>query len=205
MNILNIAAGKQKPLEIPSEHPFDERLPRYIVNIDTGYFDADDIGDVEKIIKEKRMRLGEIRNFYCCHDIFDFMEKTTIMFDQIVIYRFLEHVSFTQVNYFIYLISTVLKPEGVVDVIVPNYEILAKMIIAEDIKLSRNFEAANILLTTELLNEPSCPHASIWTPQRAKYFWELEGRFAIQKHEIFPTFQFDGRDIYMRFFARRLQ
>ncbi len=131
-----------------------------------------------------------------------FMERIRTIFDRVVMYRFLEHVSFTQVNYFIYLVSTVIESGGIVDIIVPNYEQLATMILKEDIKLDKNFEASNILLTTELLNEPSCPHASIWTPQRAKYFWELEGRFIVK--EIEPKFEFDGRDIYMRFFARRV-
>ena len=65
-----------------------------------------------------------------------------------------------------------------------------------------NFQAHNILLTTELLNEPSCPHASIWTPERARYFFELEGRFNVTY--MVNNFLFDGRQIYMRFMAERI-
>ena len=65
-----------------------------------------------------------------------------------------------------------------------------------------NFEAHNITLTTELLNEPSCPHASIWTPDRAYYFFGLEGRFEISVYHT--NYEFDGRDIYLRFLARRI-
>jgi hypothetical protein len=118
----------------------------------------------------------------------------------VVIYRFLEHVSFTQVNYFLYLVSTVLKKDGLVDIIVPNYVLLAQKILNE--KIDENFESHNILLTTELLNEPSCPHASIWTPDRVRYFVELEGRFKVET--LSAAYSFDGRDIYIRFLARRI-
>jgi hypothetical protein len=133
-------------------------------------------------------------------DVFEFLERTVMTFDRVTIYRFLEHVSFTQVLYFIYLVSTVTTSGSVVDIIVPNYTTLANMILKEDV-YNKSFEAQNILLTTELLNEPSCPHASIWTPERANYFWELEERFVVE--EIESNFNFDGRDIYLRFKARR--
>ena len=122
------------------------------------------------------------------------------MFDKIYIYRFLEHVSFTQVLYFIYLLARVTKIGGNIEVIVPNYKLLANMIKSETWNDIKN-EAYNILLTTELLNEPSCPHASIWTPDRALYYWELENRFQVTKLE--ERYVFDGRDIYLKFIATR--
>jgi hypothetical protein len=75
------------------------------------------------------------------------------------------------------------------------------MLLEESTK-SPNFEGENILLTTELLNEPSCPHASIWTPERAEYFWQLEKRFVV--YDMFDKYEFDGRDIYMRFLLKRV-
>ena len=138
-------------------------------------------------------------------DVFGFMERCRGLFDQVAIYRFLEHVTFTNVEYFIYLVSTVIKPGGLVDVIVPDYRILAKLILAEEENLQKphkNFAAHNIKLTTELLNEPSCPHASIWTQARMKYFWELEERFKVISQE--SAFDFDGRDIYLRSVIERV-
>ena len=64
------------------------------------------------------------------------------------------------------------------------------------------FEEHNILVTTELLNEPSCPHASIWTVDRAYHFFEMEGRFKVDN--VIPNFKFENRDIYLRFQARRI-
>ena len=104
--------------------------------------------------------------------------------------------------YFIYLLSTSVQPEGIVDVIVPDYSILAKRILEEDVN-DPEFIKKNIVTTTKVVNDPSCPHASVWSSSRAKYFFELEGRFEVLNRV--SGFKFDGRDIYLRFFARRLR
>jgi hypothetical protein len=138
-------------------------------------------------------------------DVNEFMERTRLKFNRVCIYRFLEHVSFTDVLYFIYLVSTVTEKGALVDVIVPDYTILAELLLAEDNYRDNDdfdFEAHNIILTTEMLNEPSCPHASIWTESRARYFWTLEKRFRIVN--VVRGFKFDGREIYLRFVAERL-
>jgi len=192
---LNIAAGKFDPID-------DKILqgePQIIVNLDTMYYKTDEPALIEHEISRWEC-LGS-KTFHCNVDALEFMERTRIIFDRICIYRFLEHVSFTNVMYFIYLVSMVTHRDSIVDVIVPNYETLANMILQEDVT-TKEFESDNILLTTELLNEPSCPHASIWTPDRVYHFWEMEGRFKV-KHVI-HNYKFDGREIYMRFKAERL-
>jgi len=88
------------------------------------------------------------------------------------------------------------------DVIVPNYRTLAGRLFDEDVS-SPNFEAEDIITTFELLNEPYCPHSSIWTMNRVKHFLELEGRFKVTNMD--PKFNFDGRDIYLRFQAERIK
>jgi predicted SAM-dependent methyltransferase len=195
--ILNLAAGKMPHL--------DDIVPmaedHFIVNLDTMYFNHTPVDEIESVYMI--WKGYETRMFYCKEDAFEFMERTQMIFDVITIYRFLEHVSFTQLLYFIYLLSTCLKKGGVVDVIVPNYHTLAGMLLNENVD-DRDFEEANILLTTELLNEPSAPHASIWTPQRANYFFEYEGRFIVHARTIDQHFVYDGRNIYLRFQAERL-
>ena len=195
--ILNIAGGKFSPILDPP------KTPTFLVNVDTMYYENSDPVMVENKFGSWAGTQDETYNINA--DVFEFMERTIMNFDRVCIYRFLEHVSFTQVAYFIYLVSTVTKPGAIVDVIVPNYEALAHMILSEDANTTLkmfDFEANNILLTTELLNEPSCPHASIWTPYRANYFWELEGRFKL--HEKWSKYTFDGRDIYLRFILKRV-
>jgi len=193
--ILNIAAGKLQPLDIKDEDLKDT----FIVNVDPMYMHC-----IEPAVVEYDWKQWIGNRFYRANinmDAFVFMERTIINFDRVCIYRFLEHISFIQVMYFIYLISTVTEKNATVDIIVPNYLLLAKMLLGESVK-SPFFERDNILLTTELLNEPSCPHASIWTPDRAFHFWEMEGRFKVEN--VDPCFKFDGRDIYLRFQARRI-
>ena len=191
--ILNIAAGKFEPIGMVQDDPV------FLVNLDTMYYQQTDAAIIEKQYDEWTQTRDRI--LYCAEDAVTFMERTRMMFDKICIYRFLEHVSFTQIQYFIYLLSTITVEGSWVDIIVPNYETLARLIL-DEYPLDGNFEADNILLTTELLNEPSCPHASIWTPARARHFMSLEGRFRVE--DVIENYEFDGRNIYMRFWAERI-
>jgi len=200
MLLLNVAAGKTQPLEIEGA-PVCQNVPKLIANIDTCYAVYKDLADFENEIDDWIARGKETKRMYGSYDIDHFIESSRIKYDRVSIYRYLEHVEFTKVPYFIYLISTIVMKDGYVDVIVPDYSKLAEMILADNVK-SPDYEARNILLTTELLNEPSCPHASIWTKDRLTHFWELEQRFSTVK--IYDPFSFDGRNIYLRGIFKRL-
>lgn len=196
MYILNLGAGKLEPLNLPPNGNF-------VVNLDQSYFTGLHAADIESYMNGHKKR-GESTNHtvHCTTDAFEFMERTTLQFDRVVMYRFLEHIPFDRVLYFIYLVSTVVRQGGRVDVIVPDYKILAAMLLSEDDVLYHpGFEAHNIILTTELLNEPGCPHASIWTPQRIDKFWELEDRFKVI--QTISPYKFDGRRIYLRSIIER--
>lgn len=192
--ILNIAAGKLDPIfdnDIKDEYV-------YLINLDPMYFDAANA----QLTENHYIHWDESKSVkcYCNESAETFMERTKIIFDHVCIYRFLEHISFTEVEYFIYLLSTITKKDSIIDIIVPNYEILAELIIKDDPE-DPDFAADNILLTTELLNEPSCPHASIWTIPRIYHFFELEGYFKVI--DVEDEYEFDGRDIYVRFKVKR--
>jgi hypothetical protein len=210
MLVLNLAGGKFEHLPITDAEK-TKLIPTFEINVDTGHYADTKGGAIESHIRsweDDKDRISTMR--YLKEDAFTFMERTILKFDRVAIYRFLEHVSFTSVLYFIYLVSTVAKKGALIDIIVPNYETLAEMLIQEediyrmeeDGDVYDKFENWNIQLTTELLNEPSCPHASIWTPFRAKLFWQLEQRFRID--DIDSAFEFDGRNVYMRVIAERL-
>ncbi len=188
--ILNIASGKLYPLDLPETY--------FLINNDIMHY----YHTTPDIIEEEWLDWIETLNktYYCKTDIYEFMERTKIIFDKVCIYRFLEHVPMDKIIYFIYLISTITVKGSKIDIIVPNYKKLAEMLLNE--KIDDTFNNNNILLTTELLNQPPDPHTSIWTVDRAYHFWEMEGRFKIENIE--SNYEFDGRDIYLRFWAERL-
>ena len=189
---LNIAAGKSNPIDFVQD--------AFVVNLDISYFDYATPKEIEIHYEMNLINLtGD--TYKCNCDAFEFMEKTTISFDQITCYRFLEHADKDRVLYFIYLMSACLKIGGEVAIIVPDYKKLSKMILSE-IPGEHNWEAHDILVTTEVVNHSAEPHASVWTQDRLPYFFELEGRFKTTYNE---PYEFDGRDIYIRYQAKRIK
>lgn len=193
--ILNLGSGKIEPLDLTK--------PYFLVNLDSGYYPGPGGLYVTDILAQHKLWLNDPSFTVVKHlkeDAFTFLEKYPLHFDEIVIYRFLEHIPKKDILYFIYLMATCLEPGGIIDCIVPDYELLAHRILNEK-PFSKNFEAEDIITTYEVVNEPSCPHASIWTPKRIKKFFELEKRFILQ--ELVTPFYFDGRSIYLRAIIER--
>jgi len=195
LSILNIGSGKSEPLDLDLHGQY------FIVNVDPCYIDKTEIDEIDRLHKKWNYIKSSTKIFYIKSTWQDFISSYRNSFDRVVLYRYLEHVRMTEVLYFIYMLSTCIKIGGLVDVIVPNYTLLSDMLLQEDIN-DKDYEFNNILLTTELLNEPEDPHASIWTPQRARYYFELEKRFKVI--QINERFIYDNRNIYMRIIAERV-
>lgn len=198
ISILNIAGGKILPLDMPAKDPY------FLVNVDTMYLEDSWDSNFEKNHEAWKTypQVVSVKN-YLSYDAYTFLERYRVKFDRICIYRFMEHVPLDKLLYFIYLLSTAVEIGGTIDVIVPNIEQLAVKILAEKDLSIDEFPAHDILVTTEVVNEASSPHLSLWSPLRAKYYFELEGRFVVGN--IQTAFEFDGRSIYMRFQARRIK
>lgn len=199
--LLNLGSGKIIPTEL-----VENKDPYVLINVDKNYFNEtppDKIEDFCLYVQKNGMPLNENRqqNLYSKRDVFEFLQRNRIFFDEIYLCRFLEHISRTNIIYFIYLLSISIKKGGSVKIIVPNYETLAKRILEEQVT-SIGFDREDIITTTELLNEPNDPHASIWTSRRAKHFFEYESRFEVKINS--ENFSFDGRDIYLNFEAIRI-
>lgn len=196
---LNIAAGKIFPID------YREAENSFLLQLDTMYLNYGDAATCENNHRIW-LRKKEKDVQYCNMNAFEFLGFYKYQFDNISFYRFLEHITKPEVMGFIYLVSTATKIGGIVDVIVPNYETLAKMILSENLDnhvAHIDWERHDTILTYELLNEPSMPHASIWTPSRLQYFFELEQRFQIE--HIDEAYEFDGRKLYIRAKFKRVK
>ncbi len=198
--ILNIGGGKIRPIEFPETNILLYNRVHFLLNLDQMYFNPVDINDIINSHSISNTTSKMVLNSDI--DVYTFLERYHLLFDCITMYRFLEHVPKVKLLYFIYLLSTSVKIGGYIDVIVPDYKKLAQRILNENVN-DINFESEDIITTFELLNEPYCPHCSIWTVDRARYFFELEGRFKVL--HIQENYKFDGRDIYLRFLVERIE
>jgi len=159
-SILNIGAGKIKPLYI-------ENLTQkyFLIQLDPMYHSYVEMSLTEKYHNIWRHETKEQSEVVKVKEkAFDFLGSYCYQFDHIACYRYLEHVTKPEIQTFLYLMSTALKVGGTLDIIVPNYEILADMILNEKIDEDTKhaeWERHDTQLTYELLNEPSMPHASI--------------------------------------------
>ncbi|MCK5019391.1 MAG: hypothetical protein KAS32_20200 [Candidatus Peribacteraceae bacterium] len=203
-NVLNLGAGK---FDIKALEDFGLEFDKWdtLVHLDTMFKNipdaALDLSDTVNSI-ENNSNFGDRTNVIrCFEDVFFFLENCPIKFNEIFSARFFEHIGWSQLNFFLYLVADSMVSGGKLDIIVPNYKTLATRILDENVN-HPDFEKENIVTTTELLNEPGMPHASIWTPDRAKYYLEYEGRFVVDS--VQESFELDGRDIYMRVIARRV-
>ncbi len=188
MKILNIAAGQKIP-------DIYNKATDALIQLDLRYYNNDSPKLVE-IYCEK----DEKGIWYVNEDAMQFLEKTILKFDKVICHRFLEHVCMDQILFFIYQMAEVLNPDGQVDIIVPDYAKLAELILTEKVG-AKGWTKHDILVTTEIVNMPDSPHASIWTEDRLKYNFELEDRFKTVSCE--RDYTYDGRDIYLHYIATR--
>lgn len=195
--ILNIGAGKMKPLDLPDSY--------FLINLDKNeYYGQKRMDDALHAVSIYEDDFTSIRSqtIFVKDDVWRFLHSITFSFDRIVLYRFLEHIQREELLYFLYILSTAVNVGGTLDIIVPDHQELASWLVTEKMEDIQD-QGHDIIVTTEFLNEPGDPHASLWSPDRAKYYLELEGRFKID--EIQKNFEFDGRDIYLRIKATRIK
>lgn len=196
VEILNIGAGKTLPIDL-------RRFPKYfLVNIDPIYF-TDTTLPIEEVERRHFNSYKETyENIRCYNEIDDVLERYYGTFHIITMYRYLEHVAFDNVLYFIYKLSTIIDVGGYIDIIVPDAKKLARYILEEK-PGKAGFDSNNIIVTTELLNCPSDPHASLWTVDRIRHFFTLEKRFELVR--TYNPYTFDGRNIYVRAIVKRVK
>ena len=206
MSILNLGSGN-KGL-VPYDFPTG-----FIVNVDLNFLNSSSISGIYKYQQEFNNDDDiECVNYYFRGEALHFLDEYPGTFNYVASYRFFEHIGKFDLLYFLYQVANIMNKDAELDIIVPNYITLANRIlneekilrdipITEPPRLPANWENQDIITTTEVVNTPDMPHASIWTPQRAKYYLELEERFEVIS--IDEEFDFDGRNVYMRIKAKR--
>jgi hypothetical protein len=191
-SILNLGSGK-------INLNFDKK-DNFIINLDRNYFTS--VTPLYAELKYFKWLSGVISKceLDVKYDIFEFLEVYKYKLNKIIIYRLFEHLCRDKILYFIYLLSTVTENGSTIDLISPDFKLLSKMILNEDIN-DINFGKNDIIISTEIFNEVSDPHMNITTIDRIKYLFEYEGRFEVI-NSISP-YKYDGRDIYFRSLIRR--
>lgn len=96
-------------------------------------------------------------------------------YDEVYATRVFEHFCYKEIPYLLYCTYSVMKVGGKITIIVPDFDHVANTVM----RLSRydtalQFHRVLVFAHTELFNEPSDPHRSIWNRTLAKYYMELE-------------------------------
>jgi predicted SAM-dependent methyltransferase len=155
--VLELGAGKDWNLHLNKDYG--------VVCIDQGY------DEYEEIFRDNVMLLNDnIGEFLTSHVL--------CKFDKIYANRVFEHIHYDQIPYILYLCHSVLVPNGIIEILVPNYMDITKHLNAFEDNLDgltgKEFNRMMIDLHTEIFNTIEDPHQSIWTPKLAEYYMKLE-------------------------------
>jgi len=208
ISILNIGSGSMrsdlKSISYYKYNKFSNRskIRYFVLDLDKKYLNGICVAYAEHL-HEKWLEVCKVDHsiYKVKCDIFEFLDNYIIPFDFIIMQRFFEHIPQDELLYFIYLLSTKTKSGSIIDLISPNYKLLAEMIINEKID-DPNFDKNDIIISTEVFNDLNDPHLNITTPERIKRLFEYEGRFEVELE--CPRMEFDGRNIYFRSVIKRI-
>jgi hypothetical protein len=196
--ILNLGAGK---MEIPlGMSEFRVHVDRCYENLPEKIHNLESICIYQDMVEKKKVKANRI--LYYAGDIFEFLEKYPKKFDEIELYRVLEHIPRDKVLYFIYLMADILKDHGIIEVVCPDYKKLAQMILNDLPTDATKYEQQEIVLYTELFNEPNDPHCFITTHERLERVFTLENRFKILDGD--QPVSFENRTIYFQMKFQRI-
>lgn len=102
-------------------------------------------------------------------------------FDKITSTYVFEHLEVVDILDLLYQMWLVLKPEGVVEVKVPNF---LKIIAQFDDRCSQDhtlsFEVVNLIYTRIFCSERETKHKSVWTPYAGVQYLSMEGFFDVK-------------------------
>jgi hypothetical protein len=103
-------------------------------------------------------------------------------FDAVIACRVFEHFTPHDILYLLYLLKDLTKSYGNLVIIVPDFDVIIKEV--QNFSVEKSFsemELSLIRIITEIFNEPSDPHRSIWNRSFASYYLTLEKYWDIEK------------------------
>ena len=129
-------------------------------------------------------------------DIFEFLDQFPFQFDHIEAYRIFEHQEYCsgEIGRLFEACNNISKDNSTLDILVPNAEILATLLLEceKDLEYSLN---NMLVLNSEFCNIKADPHGSIWTPRLAEIYLHQEATWEL--HNIQSAHHHKGRD-YMK-------
>lgn len=196
-------------LEIGTGTDFKKwNIPEYISTV-TPYFNNDEdsieITCVDPIFgKGKNISYADnnitIRTIG--NDIISFLkEYSGPNFDFVFSERCLEHISYNELHYLFYLLYTKCEDDACMEIVVPNFDHISGIVLDMDSKTDKaqEFQRNLIIAHTEVFNDETDPHRSIWNEPLAHYYMETEKYWQILKLE--ENFEIDNRNCYMSIIA----
>ena len=124
--------------------------------------------------------------------------------DSVVAQRVFEHFDYKDLPYLLYSIWLICRPEATLSITVPDFNLVSeevKTLNAEKMK-AQVFNNMMIQCHTEVFNEPSDPHRSIWTKNLAEYYLTLEDYWSVNSIDHMTL---DGRPWYLYILATAIK
>jgi len=125
--------------------------------------------------------------------IIEFMEGIRDeSFSNIISMRYFEHIPWEQLGYYLYQMYRVVRNNGTMLFIVPNFTLVTKA--AKEIETKWDYEKWQTI-NSEVFNCKQDSHSCWWTPKIAKPLLENEGYWKVTN--VIPQVCVDGRNWYM--------
>lgn len=157
--------------------------------------------DFLKFFSENPLEAGH--DHFIPMDIFDFVDSFKFKFHHIRACRIFEHMEYTsgQIGRLLEACNCLTVPNATLEIIVPNYLRLSKMMIDLEKEIETYGPGCNqnhlLILNTEFTNSSHVdPHCSVWTPMTATLYINPEQTWDIVKME--DNWVVNGRDIYFK-------
>lgn len=209
MHCLNLGSGIDFELFI---YLHKDKLIPSLNSVDMNYhtvehvdlsFDHSCDEKLKYLMNNKQEKVSRLRNTFKKYDVFEFLQnykKRDV--DFISASRFFEHIKYDRIGELLYLLYGISRPSAQLSIIVPDYNKVFETL--SNLDLESNpipFQEKLIQIHTEVFNEISDPHRSIWNEQLAYYYITMEHYWDIKN--IDPI-SLDGRDWYLQIDCERI-